>query len=100
MFKKPVIVFEGIEGSGKTYHLLNVSKYLKIGGCMIYSTCSLEREENWNVIEKFLKLNLNFRLDKLDAIVPLDWIDSKGCLNTLPHEHNVGGMFAAKLVRI
>ena len=29
MFKKPVIVFEGIEGSGKTYHLLNVSKYLK-----------------------------------------------------------------------
>ena len=29
MFKKPVIVFEGIEGSGKTYHLLNVSKFLK-----------------------------------------------------------------------
>ena len=29
MSKKPVIVFEGIEGSGKSYHLLNVSKYLK-----------------------------------------------------------------------
>tara|TARA_Y100000591_G_C21740213_1_gene648921 strand:- start:213 stop:824 length:612 start_codon:yes stop_codon:yes gene_type:complete len=29
MFKKPVIVFEGIEGSGKSYHLSNVSKYLK-----------------------------------------------------------------------
>ena len=29
MFKKTVIVFEGIEGSGKTYHLLNVSKFLK-----------------------------------------------------------------------
>ncbi len=28
MSKKPVIVFEGIEGSGKTHHILNVSKYL------------------------------------------------------------------------
>ena len=29
MFKKPVIVFEGVEGSGKSHHILNVSKYLK-----------------------------------------------------------------------
>ena len=29
MSKKPVIVFEGIEGSGKSYHISNVSKYLK-----------------------------------------------------------------------
>ena len=29
MSKKPVIVFEGIEGSGKSHHILNVSKYLK-----------------------------------------------------------------------
>ena len=28
MSKKPVIVFEGIEGSGKSYHVSNVSKYL------------------------------------------------------------------------
>ena len=29
MSKKPIIVFEGIEGSGKTFHLVNVSNYLK-----------------------------------------------------------------------
>jgi len=29
MSKKPVIVFEGIEGSGKSYHIANVAKYLK-----------------------------------------------------------------------
>ena len=29
MYKNPVIVFEGIEGSGKTYHLKCVSAYLK-----------------------------------------------------------------------
>ena len=29
MFKKPVIVFEGVEGSGKTFHIDHVAKYLK-----------------------------------------------------------------------
>ena len=29
MFKKPVIVFEGIEGSGKSYHIKNISSFLK-----------------------------------------------------------------------
>ena len=29
MYKKPIIVFEGIEGSGKSYHIKNVSNYLK-----------------------------------------------------------------------
>jgi len=32
MYKKPVIVFEGIEGSGKTFHSNYVSKYLKSKG--------------------------------------------------------------------
>ena len=30
MYKKPVIVFEGIEGSGKSHHISNVSKYLRM----------------------------------------------------------------------
>ena len=29
MSKKPIIVFEGIEGSGKSHHISKVSKYLK-----------------------------------------------------------------------
>jgi len=29
MYKKLVIVFEGIEGSGKSFHINNVSNYLK-----------------------------------------------------------------------
>ena len=29
MFKKPIIVFEGVEGSGKSFHIDAVSKYLK-----------------------------------------------------------------------
>ena len=29
MFKYPIIVFEGVEGSGKSYHIKNIQKYLK-----------------------------------------------------------------------
>ena len=29
MYKKPIISFEGIEGSGKTFHINNVAKFLK-----------------------------------------------------------------------
>ena len=32
MSKKPIIVFEGIEGSGKSYHISNVSRYLRKRG--------------------------------------------------------------------
>ena len=29
MYKKPIIVFEGIEGTGKSHHINNVARYLK-----------------------------------------------------------------------
>ena len=80
--------------------LKNVSKYLKTGGSLVYATCSLEKEENWNVIENFLKINLNFKLGDLNKSIPLNWIDVNGCLSTLPNKHDVGGMFAAKLTRL
>ena len=32
MYKKPIIVFEGIEGSGKSLHIKNVANYLKKKG--------------------------------------------------------------------
>ena len=36
MYKKPIIVFEGIEGSGKTLHIDNVASYLKKKGAQVH----------------------------------------------------------------
>lgn len=38
------------------------SKYLKKGGELVYSTCSIFREENENIIEKFLQKNKDFKI--------------------------------------
>ena len=40
--------------------LTTCSKYLKKGGELVYSTCSIFKEENQNIIEQFLKENKNF----------------------------------------
>lgn len=48
------------------YQILNnCSKYLKNGGEIVYSTCSIIREENIGVIEKFLQENSRFELQKI-----------------------------------
>ena len=49
MSKKPVIVFEGIEGSGKSYHLNNVSKFLKKKKLNILS---LENQVDQKILKK------------------------------------------------
>ena len=42
----------------------NCSKYLKKNGELVYSTCSILKEENEDIIERFLKENLNFKICK------------------------------------
>ncbi len=72
------------------------AKYLKPGGEILYSTCTLRREENEEVIENFLKCNPEFT--KVDFLV--DNIKSEnGMLTLTPHENNTDGFFMAKLVK-
>lgn len=40
--------------------LVNGSRYVKKGGCIVYSTCTINKDENENIIAKFLEENKNF----------------------------------------
>lgn len=46
--------------------LQTCSQYLKKGGKLVYSTCSILKEENENIIEEFLKNNKKFEIEKIN----------------------------------
>ncbi|MFH1852181.1 MAG: 16S rRNA (cytosine(967)-C(5))-methyltransferase RsmB [Candidatus Neomarinimicrobiota bacterium] len=80
--------------------LTNSARYLKPGGRLVYATCTLEPEENWNVVKAFLKLQRDFTVAEIDHLVPKEWIGSVGCLETFPPRDQVDGIFAARLKKI
>lgn len=72
---------------------------VKPGGLLVYSTCSLEREENDEQVDAFLSGNEEWALEPPPpAAVPDDVLD-RGLLRVLPHRHGTDGSFAARLRR-
>jgi 16S rRNA (cytosine967-C5)-methyltransferase len=77
--------------------LRSAARLVKPGGLLIYSTCSLEIEENEAQVENFLSAHPGWRLEPPpDGVVPADTIDH-GFLRVLPHAHGADGAFAARL---
>ena len=82
------------------YELLKKGASLvKQNGFIVYSTCTIEPEENFELIKKFLLENPNFALVDAGELLPKAVVDENGCVATLPHVHGIDGAFAAKLVR-
>lgn len=82
------------ELSGKQLTILkNASKLIKPGGRIIYSTCSLEKEENEEVIGKFLGETSGFR--KIKPLVDEKFLTAEGVARTFPQRDDMDGFFIA-----
>ena len=80
--------------------LENASKYLKVGGILIYSTCTIQDNENINIVNEFIKNNENFELVPINEVnVDLDNED-KGYLKIYPNIHGMDGFFITKLRKV
>ncbi len=78
--------------------LTNQARYVKHGGVLLYSTCTLVRAENEGVVEQFLAQNDDFYLEALPLPRAFPRNDS-GMLALVPGEFDTDGFFIAKLRR-
>lgn len=75
------------------------SRLVPPGGFLVYSTCTLEPEENAEQVASFLASHPGFGLEPTGA-VPAEYLDAEGHLVVLPQRHGFDGAFAARLRRM
>ena len=99
--KKPELRYKDPEESSRLPEiqlaiLENASRYVKEGGVLVYSTCTLLPEENQKNIEKFLSSHPEFSLAPWSVG---SLVCESGMITLMPHIHNTDGFFIAKLIR-
>lgn len=103
--KKPDIRYKTLEDLD-TLHTIQAqilhtaSRYVKPGGRLVYSTCTLAPEENGCIVQEFLAENPNFRLRE-PALVPPGAVLEQGMMTLLPNKTaDFDGFFIATLERL
>ncbi|MBI4546746.1 MAG: 16S rRNA (cytosine(967)-C(5))-methyltransferase RsmB [Ignavibacteriae bacterium] len=104
--KKPDIKWkrepEDIQRLIKTQSTLleNAARLVKPGGVLVYSTCTMESEENDLMARSFLTEHPEFTLEDASTFVNKSVVTPEGYIETFPHRHHIDGSFAARMVRV
>ncbi len=82
--------------------LRNLGEYVTGGGVLVYSTCTVFREENEDVIDRFLNKNPRFRLDSIDETLPVKIhpFIHDGYFKTFPPRDRMDNFFVARLKKL
>ncbi len=82
------------------FGLLDVAaQNIREGGIIVYSTCTIELEENDRVVEEFLSNHPEFELENLTPYIPSRYLDGVYFIRTFPHRHHMDGSFAVRFRR-
>lgn len=80
--------------------LENASKYLKPNGVIVYSTCTIEPEENFELIKSFLANHPEYKIDNAANFIHSELVNAEGCIETFPHKQSTDGSFAVRLIKV
>ena len=78
--------------------LNNLSRYVKTGGVLLYSTCTILRRENEDIVTAFLAAHDDFALESFAVPAPLP--KNNGMQLLLPGQYDTDGFFIARLRRV
>lgn len=94
---------EGLQNAIERQKMLldSAAGMVKKGGRLVYSTCSLEEEENMEQIHNFLNRNNKFELESVEGYVPEEVIIEEGtAYQSYPHKHGCDGHFGVKMKKV
>jgi len=98
---RPPAIAENALLQGKL--LARAAGWLRLGGTLVYSVCSLEPAEGEQALKDFLRQNADFRLDRSSVLPDFVPIASAGWVRILPGvlegQGGLDGFFMARLVR-
>lgn len=75
----------------------NSWQVLNPGGTLVYSTCTLEPEENWDLVRRALARHADMQVNPVENSDWEDYVDSDGAFRTRPWIDGLDGMFAVRL---
>ncbi len=71
-----------------------------VNGIVVYSTCTIETDENERIIEKFLEQHPGFKLENLVGELPDKYLWNHTSVRTFSHRHQMDGSFAVRLRKV
>jgi len=77
--------------------LENAATLVKSGGVLIYSTCTIEPEENIDLIKEFLDRHQEFSIESARNSIHQDLVGNLGQVETFRHKHGMDGSFSIRL---
>ncbi|UCC44145.1 MAG: 16S rRNA (cytosine(967)-C(5))-methyltransferase RsmB [Candidatus Zixiibacteriota bacterium] len=75
------------------------AKLVKPGGLLVYSTCTVIRSENDQIVEEFLLRNNSFQIDSAEQFFERPLVTERGFVKTYPVFEHLDGSFCARLKR-